>query len=165
VAPSDAISRERWLTRRPRSAAALAFGLAGLVLPAAWFLPATLHGRNPIYQTLLFVGVPGVAAAIAGAVLGHRIIGRTSVSSAGRAALLGAAVATLALVFFSVLFATALALTEPGNGSWNILGVTALLLEGSALAAWLPSAALGAGVGWALFRLRRERAQESGVRP
>jgi hypothetical protein len=63
--------------------------------------------------------------------------------------------ATVALVIFAPLFATAMALAEPGPGRWNVVGLTALILEGSALAAWLPAAALGAGAGWLLFTLGR----------
>lgn len=155
----DRPPRERWLSRRPRTGAALAFGLAGLVLPAAWFLPATLHARSPVYQTLLFVGIPGAAAAVAGAWLGVPLLRPGAISSVARAALRGAATATVALVIYAVLFSVALAGTEPGPGWRNILGLTALMLEGSALAAWLPAAALGAGVGWVLLLFgKRDRA-------
>ncbi len=151
----DGLTGTRRLTHWPRTVAALAFGLAGLVLPAAWFLPATLHAKSPVYHTLLFVGVPGAAAAIAGAALGGAILRPAPRAGPGRAALRGALVATVALALYCLLFSVALALTEPGPGRWNVLGLTALMLEGSALAAWLPAAALGAGVGWTLFLLGR----------
>ncbi len=152
TAPRVADLLRRW----PRAGAAVAFGAAGLVLPALWYLPLTISGSHPVLHSLLFVVLPGVAAAACGAALGKPLSHPAPARGAGAAALRGAIIATVALVLFAPLFATFFALSEPG-GSWNILGVASLLLIGSALAAWVPAAALGAGVGWLLFRFSRER--------
>lgn len=142
---------KRW----PRSGAAVAFGLAGMVLPALWYLPLTIHGRNPVLHTLLFVGLPGVAAAIAGGALGRPLLVPAPQATGGRAALRGAVIASVALLIFAPLFAAFFTLTDTGPGRWNAVGLTLLLLMGSALAVWWIAAAIGAGVGWLLFRLAR----------
>ena len=140
---------------RPRAAAAVGFGAAGTALAAFWYLPLTIQGRHPVLHSLLFVVLPGLAAAAAGAALGRWLVRPARLSPGGTAALRGAGIATVALLIFAPLFASLFALTGPGPERWNVLGLTALLLEGGALAAWLPSAAIGAGVGWLLYRLGR----------
>jgi hypothetical protein len=143
------------LRRRPRIGAAVAFGLAGTTLPALWYLPLTIQSRNPVLHSLLFVGLPGIAAAIAGGAIGRPLLVPAPQASAGRAALRGAVIASVALLIFAPLFATVFTLTDTGRGHWKVLGLTALLLEGSALAAWWIAAAIGAGVGWLCFRMAR----------
>ena len=65
----------------------------------------------------------------------------------------GAVIASVALLLFAPLFSTLYALTSPPTEHWNILGLTLLMLIGSALAVWWLVAATGAAVGWALYRL------------
>ncbi len=138
------------LRRWPRSAAALAFGTAGLLLPAAWFLPAIVRNQDRV-AVALYVGLPGLAAALAGAALGRRLLDPVRVRGPGAAALRGAAVASAALVLFAPLFATLFIWTAPGRT--NMLGLTALVLVFSIVAVWWAVAIVGAAVGWLLHRL------------
>lgn len=143
------------LGRRPRIGAAVVFGLAGTALPALWYLPLTIHGRNPALLSLLYVGLPGIAAAVAGGALGGPLLIPAPQARAGRAALRGAAIASVALLIFAPLFATVFTLTDTGPVHWNALGLTALLLAGSAIGVWWIAAVIGAGVGCLLFHLAR----------
>ncbi len=144
----------RLLQRWPRIGAAVAFGAAGLVLAGLWYLPLTVRGSHPVLHSLLFVALPGISGAISGAALGKPLSHPGPARGALAAGLRGAIIATVALLLFAPLFATLFTLSEPG-GSSSVLGLTSLLLAGSAFAAWLPAAALGAGVGWLLFTLSR----------
>jgi hypothetical protein len=136
------------LARRPRLAAALAFGLAGAALPASWYLPVVARARNPLLG-FLFVGIPGLAAAAAAALLAADGV-RSAVRAAGR----GAAIAALALLLFAPSFAVLYAWTAPPREHVSIMGFTILLLTGAVLAALWIAAAIGALIGIALFGLR-----------
>lgn len=142
----------------PRLVSALVFAVAGILLPGLWFAPVLVPGRRDGAVWLLYVGLPGVAAALAGALLGSPLVVPVARNRDGAAVLRGAGVATAALVFFAPLYALVLKWTEPG---WtSVLGLTVLVLGFSALAIWWPVAAVGGLVGWGLYRwsLRRVRA-------
>ena len=78
----------RWARLWP----AVAFGLAGVLVPAAWFGPVLAQSRNPV-SLLLFLGLPGLAAAAAGALLGRPPVAP----------------------LFAPMFATVIKWTEPGR--------------------------------------------------
>ena len=106
--------------------------------------------RAPV---VLFIGTPGVSAAVAGWALGKPLLDFTRVCRPRRAALRGAAISSLALLLFAPLFATVYVLTQPATEHWDFVGLTLLLLVGSAFVIWWLVALIGAAVGWALYRL------------
>jgi hypothetical protein len=134
----------------PRLLAALAFGVAGMLLTALWFGPVLVTGRGNRVTWLLYVGLPGVAGAMAGALLGPPLV-RPSSRGGDRAAVLrGVGIATTALVLFAPLYACVLKWAEPG---WtSVMGLTVLVLAFGALAMWWALAVVGGLVGWGLYR-------------
>jgi hypothetical protein len=137
----------------PRLLAGLAFGAAGMLLTALWFLPVLVRGHGDVVSWLLYVGLPGMAAAIAGAVLGHPLVRPSPPGGDGAAVLRGVAIATVALILFAPLYAWVLKWTEPG---WtSVIGLTVLVLEFGALAMWWALAVVGGLVGWGLYRWSR----------
>jgi hypothetical protein len=138
------------LLRRPRLIAALAFGGAGALLPAMWFLPTILRNHDGL-ALLLYVGLPGLAAAAAGAALGPPILDTSHPPSQGSAVLRGAGIASVALLGFAPLFAVVFAWPAPGRTT--ILGLTAAVLLFSVIAVWWVAALVGGLVGWMLQRL------------
>ena len=128
---------------------ALAFGLAGVLVSAGWFLPVLARSRNPV-SFLLFLGLPGVTAAVAGALMGRPLVAPSRPRSDWWAARRGAAIATVALMLFAPMFAAVIKMTEPG---WtSVVGLTMLVLWFAFLAAWWVLVAVGAVVGWLLYR-------------
>jgi hypothetical protein len=140
-----------FVSRWPRFAAALAFGLAGSALPAVWFLPTVLSRWDWI-ALVLFIGLPGVAAAVAGALVGAAICDPAKRIGSDGAILRGAGVASLAFVIFAPMFSALFAYTSPGQT--GILGLTLLVLIFSAAAIWWLAALVGGLVGWLLHRCR-----------
>ena len=132
--------------------AGFGFGIAGTGLALLWWSPIIFSARG-LLPFVLFIGSPGVSAALAGWAFGKPLLDPARVSRPGIAALHGAAIASVALLFFAPLFATLYVWTEPATEHWNILGLTFLVLVGSALAVWWLVALTGAAVGWALHRL------------
>jgi hypothetical protein len=141
-----------FLRRWPRVSAALGFGTAGIALSTLWWSPVIFQAQSALPYAL-FIILPGVSAAIAGCVLGKPLLDASQFLRPGIAALRGAVIASVTLLLFAPLFATFYALTSPPTEHWNILGLTVLMLIGSALAVWWLVAATGAAVGWALYRL------------
>ena len=142
----------------PRLVSALVFALAGALLPGLWFAPVLVQRRGDGVSWLLYVGLPGAAAAIAGGLLGSPLVAPVARDREGAAALRGVGIAAAALVLFAPLYAWVLKWTEPG---WtSVLGLTVLVLEFGALAMGWPVAAVGGLVGWGLYRwsLRRSPA-------
>ena len=132
-----------------RLLAALAFGVAGSLLPAAWFLPTIVRTEDPV-ALLLYVG-SALAAAAAGAALGGPILDTTRTRGPGAAALRGAGIASVALLFFAPLFAVAFSWTTAGYT--RDLGLTVLVLVFSFLGLWWGAALVGALVGMILWWL------------
>jgi hypothetical protein len=141
-----------FLRRWPRASAGFGFGIAGTALAVLWWSPVIFNARGPL-PFVLFIGSPGVAATLAGWILGKPLFDPARVSRPGIAALRGALIASIALLFFAPLFATLYVWTSPPTEHWNILGLTFLVLVGSAVAVWWLVALTGAAVGWALYRL------------
>ena len=136
---------QRW----PRLLAGLAFGLAGLLFAAAGFFPLIADSGDAV-ALALYVGLAGLAAAAAGALLGGRLADPSRCPSGWWAALRGVVIATVALVLFSPMFATVIWWRERG---WtSVHGLTALVLWFGFIAAWRELAAVGAMVGWLLYR-------------
>jgi hypothetical protein len=132
--------------------AALGFGTAGTALSALVWGPLIFHARGTL-PYMLFIGLPGVSAVVAGWVLGKPLLDPTRVCEPKSAALRGALISSVALLIFAPLFATVYVWTEPATEHWSILGLTYFVLIGSALAVWGRVALTGAAVGWALYRL------------
>jgi hypothetical protein len=110
------------------------------------------HARGAL-PLVLFVGTPGISAAIAGWILGKPLFDPVQVRNPISAALRGAAIASLALLLFAPLFASLYVWTQASHEHWSILSLTLLMLIGSALVIWWLVALVGAAAGWALFRL------------
>jgi hypothetical protein len=143
------------LQNRPRLLAALVFGGAGLLLPTLWYLPVIGPSRNAVVMTL-YIGLPGLAAAVAGAV-GEPWLDPARCRSGGRAVARGAGIAAGALVVFAPLLALGLKWTEPG---WsNPLGLAALILWFSVIAVGWAVAVVGGVAGWLVWRWRQRTAR------
>ncbi len=142
-------SRERGPSR---SLAAFVFGGTALVLTGLWFGPILVRRADPV-SWLLYAGLPGVAAAASGAMLGPPLV-RSSGPGGDRAAFLrGAGIALVALLLFAPLYAGVVKLTEPGWSS--VVGLTVLVLEFGALALGWVLVLAGGLAGWALYRWGR----------
>ncbi len=138
---------------RPRLFTALVFGAAGLLLAAAWFLPVVAPSRRPV-AFMLYIVLPGVAAGLAGGLLGAPLLDPSKCRSGASAALRGAATSLAALVIFAPLFAFGIKWTEPG---WtNPLGLAWLVLMVGLLAVGWMVAVVGAGAGWLVWRQMRK---------
>ena len=142
-----------FVRKRPRLAAAVSYGAAGMLVTAAWFLPSVLR-RGDLVAFGLYVVAPGASAALAGALAGTRLCDGVHPIGTWRAVVQGAAIATLALIMFAPIFAVLFTLTAPGT---SIVGLTVAVLIFSALAVWWVVAAVGAVVGWLLHRVAAGR--------
>ena len=140
------------LRRWPRASAALGFGAAGTTLSLLLWSPLIFQARG-VLPFVLFIGTPGVSAAVAGWALGKWLLNPARVCRPRSAALRGAVLASLALLLFAPLFAAVYVLTQPATEHWDIASLTFLLLVGSAFVIWLRVALIGAAVGWVLYRL------------
>jgi hypothetical protein len=95
----------------------------------------------------------GFLPRIAGWLFGKPLLDLSPSPGPRIAALRGAAIASAALMLFAPLFATVYIWTSPPNEHWNLLGLTLMLLVGSAVAVWWLAMIVGALMGWTLFRL------------
>jgi hypothetical protein len=94
--------------RPPRLLTALAYGVAGMLLPVLWLGPALVTGRGNRLTLLLYVGLPGMAGAMAGALPGPPHLRPFSQGGDGAAVLREAGIATTALVICAPLYACVL---------------------------------------------------------
>jgi len=138
--------------RWPRTSAMLGFGLIGAALSVVWWTPVIFHARG-VRLFLLFVGTPGISAAVAGWILGKPLFEPARYCGPINAALRGAGIASLALLLFAPLFASVYVWTQASYEHWSILNLTLLMLIGSAFVIWWLVAIVGALAGWALSRL------------
>ena len=143
------------LRRWPRISATLGFGAIGTALAVIWWTPVIFHARGAL-PLVLFVGTPGISAAIAGWILGKPLFDPVRVRNPISAALRGAAIASLALLLFAPLFASLYVWTQASHEHWSILSLTLLMLIGSALVIWWLVALVGAAAGW-VHLMRRHR--------
>jgi hypothetical protein len=134
------------------------FGAAGFLLTAAWFLPGIIRSQDPL-AFLLYVGLPGIAAAAAGAVLRAPILDATRMRTPAEAAFRGAVVGSVAILLFAPMFALVFTWTAPGRST--LLGLTAAVLIFAALAVWWLVVMIGALLGWLLFWLASRSVPEA----
>jgi hypothetical protein len=139
------------LKRWPRASAAIGFGMAAAAYSALLWGQRIFPAKDALLFAL-FIGVPGVSAAVAGWILGVPLLDKTRCTSL-RAALRGAAIGSVALLLFAPLFAIVYVWTEPATEHTNILVLAVVLLIGAAFAIWWQVAMIGAAVGWGLYRL------------
>ncbi len=145
----------RLIARWPRIAPAIAFGLvATIAVHFAWHADARWRGSVP---SLTLAG--GVAHALAGAIVGPRLIDAARTTSAWRALALGAVTSVLALAMFTPPFAlwTLTPNSTVSGGSPSALGYVGLVGFFGFLAVGWFLVLLSAGVGYALNRLATAR--------
>jgi hypothetical protein len=128
----------------------LGFGIVGTMLSIVWWTPVIFHAAGAL-PVLLFIGLPGISAALAGWAFGKPLI--DSAHRPGIAALRGIAIGSVALTLFAPMFAIVYVWTSPPTEHWSIPELALLVLPGSILAVWWLVAAIGGAVGWALSRL------------
>lgn len=128
----------------------LGFGIVGTMLSILWWTPVIFHAAGAL-PVLLFIGLPGISAALAGWAFGKPLI--DSAHRPGIAALRGIAIGSVALALFAPMFAIVYVWTSPPTEHWSIPELALLVLPGSILAVWWLVAAIGGAVGWALSRL------------
>jgi len=137
-----------YLTRWPRTAAALAFGSITMVVThLAWVPNARMSG-------MALTIAAGVAHALAGAITGRRLLDGTRTQTSRQAALIGAVTSLLAVALFSPAFVIFLRVTDvrPSNAlSYLLLAVLTSVF--SFLGAGWALLLVSAGVGWGLYRL------------
>src|SRR3974390_2295552 len=121
----------RLMRQWPRASAALVFGVTGTALSILWWSPVIFQTRA-VLPFVLFIGTPGVSAAVVGGILGKPLLDPARVRSSINAALRGAAIASLALLLFAPVFATLYVLTQEPYEHWSIVSLTLLILIGSA---------------------------------
>jgi hypothetical protein len=88
------------LKQWPRTSAALGFGAAAPALSVLWWSPVIFQSRN-LLPFVLFIGVPGLFAAIAGCLFGKSLLDWPPNQGPRIAALRGAAIASVALLLFA----------------------------------------------------------------
>jgi hypothetical protein len=104
-----------------RCLAAAWFAGYALLLLVLLFHPLAVAPRG----ILLYIGLPTVAAAIAGGLWGWRILNAAKASTMGQSMVTGIVVATGAFAIFSVLYSISLPFVERG---WSIRQSIGLLL-------------------------------------
>lgn len=140
------------LRQRPRTSAALGFGLAGTALSLVLWGPLVFQAQG-VRPFALFIGTPGISAALAGWTLGKWLLNSGQDRGPGSAALRGSVISSLALLLDAPLFAVVYVFTQPATEHWDIASLTILVLVGSAFVIWLRVALIGAAIGWVLHRL------------
>ena len=138
------------MKRWPRLSTTFSFCAAGTALSILWWSPIILQKQSALLF-VLFIGIPGISAAIAGWILGEPLLDPARVCRPISAAIRGATIASFALLLYAPLFAIIYVCTQPATEHWSIPGLTILILMGSALTAWIRIALTGAAVGWALY--------------
>jgi hypothetical protein len=137
----------------PRLLAALVFGGAGMLLPALWFGASLADGRGGLIGWLLYLILPGVSGAVAGAAFGRPLAAAPAPGRDAMAALRGIGIAAAALILFAPVFACVMAWTT--TAPTNIGRLSLAVLAFSVLAMGWALAAVGALAGWILYRWSR----------
>jgi hypothetical protein len=138
------------IRRRPRTIAALAFGVVtGLVTHFAWVPDARFSGAAPV----LTLGA-GVAHAIAAAITAPRLVDGARTRTSTDACLVGAATSLIALALVAPSLAMWVSSTNAGaDGVFPYLLLTLLVGLFSFLAAGWALLIASAATGWILYRL------------
>ena len=139
-----------FVSRHPRFAASLSFGVSTAILAhLAWRPDMRLSGAVPALNV-----AAGLAHAVAGVILGPRLMDRTRVRTGLQAAGLGASISLLAQVLFAPGMAAYVSASNVGPAT--VLGYLSLTFY-AGLFAFLGAGwallLLSAGVGLALHRL------------
>jgi hypothetical protein len=150
------------LRRWPRTSAAFGFGAAGTAFSILWWSPVIFQAPE-VLPFVLFIGTPGISAAVAGWIFGKLLLDPARVSRSRSAALCGAFIASFALLLFAPLFATLYVWTQPAFEHWTVVSLAFFILIGSALIAWFKVALTGAAIGWALYRVASCDAERASV--
>lgn len=139
-----------FLTRRPRFAAALSFGLStALLTHFAWLPNARMSAIAPALTL-----AAGLAHAISGAVTGRRLLDSSRTRTPTQAALLGATTSLLALILFAPAMAAYVSATNaPQHNPLAYLALTLFTGIFAFLGAGWALLVLSAGVGVGLHRL------------
>ena len=129
----------------PRTTAALAFGtVTAAITHIAWIPSARLSGGIPLLTLSA-----GLAHAIAGAILGRRLLDEARTPTALQAGMVGACISLLAVLLFSPVFAF-IVTDAHSTSAASYLMMTAMTgifsFLGAGWALLLASAALGAGL-------------------
>ena len=128
----------------------LCFCMTGTVLSVLWWSPLIFQGRGALL-IVLFIGTPGISAAIAGCFLGKPLLDPACIRRPRSAAIRGALIASFALLIFAPMFAILYVWTQPPTEHWDVVNLTLLILVGSAVVAWFKVALIGAVLGWGLY--------------
>ena len=139
-----------FIRQRPRAAAALAFGgVTAIVTHLAWMPGARLSGAAPALTL-----AAGLAHAIAGAVIGPRLVDGARTRTASQACLLGAGTSLLAVAVLAPPFALWISATNAGSqGILSYVVFTVLVGLFSFLGAGWALLLASIAVAWSLFRL------------
>ncbi len=139
-----------YIRNRPRTSAALAFGvLTAALTHFAWFPIARMKGAAPALTLAV-----GVAHALAGIITGPRIVDRAHTRTPFHACLLGAVTSILATLLLAPPFALWVSATSAGPPSTlSYVVMTALIGLFSFLAVGWAHFLLSIGIGWSLFQL------------
>lgn len=143
-----------FIKQRPRIAAALAFGVVtAVVTHFAWVPDARWSGGIP---ALTFAA--GLAHAVAGAVIGPRLVDSIRTRTASQACLLGAVTSLLAVIVLAPPFALWIAASNARpEGVGAYVALTFFVGFFSFLAAGWALLLASVVVAWGLFRVAAER--------
>ena len=138
-----------------RRCAARVFALAAAALALLWFLPS-VWARADWYGALLFLALPAGSGWAAGWALGGALCAPPPGYGPGRAVMTGAAVASLAILMFALLFSAAFVMGPGGTLRGLGRGASVVVLSVTALGPVI--LLVGATTGLFLFRYGRRAA-------
>ncbi|HEU5358484.1 MAG TPA: hypothetical protein VFU45_05170 [Gemmatimonadales bacterium] len=137
------------IRRAPRSAAAIAFGACTATLAHfAWHADVRLDGTIPV----LTLGA-GLAHAMAGVLIGRRLLDTARTPSAANAALLGAGASLIAQALFVPVLAAYVAESGAAPTIIGYVGLTIYVAIFAFLAAGWAMLLLCMAVGWGLYKV------------
>jgi formate hydrogenlyase subunit 4 len=136
----------------PRRRAAAAYALVAALLAALWFFPS-IWARGDLYGALVLLVVPALSGWLAGWSVGAPLCDPPPGYGPGRAVMTGAAVSSLAIVLFAILFSLSYVLGPHGSLDALGRGASVLVLAVTALGPIILLA--GAAAGLFLYRYSR----------
>lgn len=142
---------QRMVRRRPRLAAALAFGgSTALLTHFAWYPQARLSGMIPALTL-----AAGLAHALGGAITGRRLVDGSRTRNGLHAVVLGAVTSLIALAVFAPAMAAYVSAGPSRTGPFGYVVLTLLTGLFAFLGAGWALLLLSAAVGFGLYRLAR----------